>query len=1048
MRLLKFMASASLGATIARGAGISPLVDGVEFFKDLVHGEVICKTLSVPHSANRVQIKASVVGLTGNPNLFGGWEEREILDRVQSELAPVNAGGYHILSEYHEVPPNRDAYFLCVTTFATQGSDFLLTGTIRDAGSWFTPAIFLMDSYPTVWRLEDSGQDYADFVVPTPGDGKNLTVSVTPYSGEVDIIVSNCEDWLDSLAVSQAAGPDVVSVKVLEGMTRACIRAQTKGSAEFSIVASTDEKGPFLAQSIAVTGSRFRAYFNRDTDLTFTSRPMKKFTITSDSGMEWSSDDHGKVDIHRSALVASESDILTIQLDVSTSMWVTSHGTVEQLEDGIPLEVMVDGENRFRDFRVWIPPEAQSVLIQGDSAGDGSGLGIFASTVRTSHDPRGYRWNTMSGTNEIFLDAKNNLDCTACYLYVSVKSCTVKDGACDPSNSPSLFILTVSTDVNPLHLIPNYFFKTMGSSSLKLAPTQSGSLIILGNVESVSWTTALETNVCSDQPSGVCKVPVVDQHTLFLGRASGLVQVAFTTETDPYIYLRNHQEIKGSANPEDSFKLKVPEGTLSLIDFSSSESGTMTVCMDADCQSVTSSGIIHLQPGLVSIKITGPASYSLTPSFFSPSSNSLRVNYHPVKLQVSPLSKSFWEIGYDPLSEWLVSASESTSPLEMCIADPEDVRCCSVPCTLQGFGREQIWIENKADTPVVVKLVTESLSVLSEGVQIDISSRKSEIFRLPVFPARVVDTDASSIEYRIGSASSKSPLLSPPADQDVGKTQSVFVKISGATHASLQTRYELHLNEWKDNAKWVRAHAGKIRVEKCFQDEKLMVNNQLVDGSTFDYDVVNPIEELFIDSNGAFRVALASSEILPIKSDGYGLVFTAPSNARGSLYRATCVPGRDNAGQCEIEQSRDIIRGSPVACDPATDCRAPIPAGCDGASVSIVADKGPEYGMFSPWIPGDVRQGEAVSDSSGWVWHLLQLAVAWFVWRLWSDKKILIRIFLFKLIDKIRQRKFKEDLLETGSYHELKDRSRYTTGRTIGNTEMSNRSFLGNYYGG
>ena len=74
----------SAGSMPAMG---SALVGGVEFHENLLHGEVVCRSVPVPMFAESVLVEASVTGLRGNPNIFGGWEEREIVDMIASNLA-------------------------------------------------------------------------------------------------------------------------------------------------------------------------------------------------------------------------------------------------------------------------------------------------------------------------------------------------------------------------------------------------------------------------------------------------------------------------------------------------------------------------------------------------------------------------------------------------------------------------------------------------------------------------------------------------------------------------------------------------------------------------------------------------------------------------------------------------------------------------------------------------------------------------------------------------------------------------------------------------
>jgi hypothetical protein len=449
----------------------TPLVNGAEFHANLQHGEIVCRSVAVPASASRIVVKASAVGLAGNPNLFGGWDEKAIMDNVQQDLAPVNSGGYHILSEDYDVPGDRNSFYLCMTSFSTQGSDVLLTATVQDAASWYVPQVAALENYPVVWRLDGKGPNYVDFGLPLSAHTGNVTVSLTPLSGEVDLVVSDCASLDDALGVSGSVGPDIVSVAVAKQAEKLCIRVNTRddsSEAEFALVAWSDPSGPFVAQSVPLALTlrtpNFRSYFKPEIDLSITARgfePERNVVLTVDTekeGTAWRSLSDGRVEVEKSALKGRNGNVLYIRgkgedADAKYIVTVTSHGSVETLEDGIPLSVTVDSDNRFNDYRLWVPKGTEMISLQGDSSRDGSGLGIFASTIRTSHDPRGYLWNTMTGNNDLFFttnatrtdDGIRYLGCSDCYLYLSVKSCLVKQGQCSDSGS-SKYVLTVATD--------------------------------------------------------------------------------------------------------------------------------------------------------------------------------------------------------------------------------------------------------------------------------------------------------------------------------------------------------------------------------------------------------------------------------------------------------------------------------------------------------------------------------------------------------------------------------------------------------------------------
>ena len=1072
----------------------APLVDGIALHHDLHHGEIVCRSLAIPSSSARVHMKASVVGLTGNPNVFGGWTEKEIMDRVSSNLAPPNLGGYHILSEFHEVPADRTSFFLCVTTFATQGSDFLLTATVTDASAWFPAHVRLMDGFPTVWRLDLKGPNFIDFMLPIEeGAVGNLTVALSPIYGEVDLKISDCDSWEETLAVSASIGPDLVSVPIPSGLAQACMRVHTTqpaATSEFALVASTNVNGPFLAQSIPMAGTHaftpnVRAMFNPSTDLSLTVRGQASqvpLTVSADTvagGSAWTSSS-GRLEITKSALQDRQGDVVYIKIHEGEkfTMTLTSHGTVEQLQDGRPLTVTVDSESRFRDFRVWVPAGVQFLTIQGDSSSDGSGLGIFASTVRTSHDPRGYRWNSMTGTNEMLFATDPDvaaadpdllfLDCTDCYVYVSVKSCVVSHGVCKETGMSS-FTLTASTDQDVFQLQPMVAFRSVFSGKKvflipKMDAESTEPMVVYVKAESgvragltLDETTAIapEDGVCSD---GICRLEVDSSFktaaNVFLvvesAVAGEVVKAEITVAQDP-ILLKNHHLVAGRVGlpTQDKYQFRVPAEVEAMIDFKSDQA-TLTVCEAGDCQSVTGSGRLHFKSSsalhTLSAKVASDTensvSYEMTPSFFSLVSNSLRVGYKPVSANVGSHAKLSWEVGYEESAEWIISAASPSSGLSMCVTE-DAARCCTVPCELQGFGRQQIVVENTGDSSSTVTLTSSSLPVLLESQSVAISDRKSEVFKIPSrsWPARV-ETDGS-VAYMIGSSAAEE-LAAPPADSDVGR-QNVFVRIAGGTVATLHKRHDLQLNSWAEQSVWNRVTIQNlvgtgliVRTERCLPDStsSLSVNRNSVDGLFLDLPFVEG--EFNVDSSGGekFRIGLHSGPVVVFTIESFGdetfAVFQAPKNAAGTLYRSLSLAGGQTVpSQCVMEQSAETIHGSPVSCNAGETCLVPLVA---GDFVSVAADGGTEFGLFQPVSMTTGLPATAASSSSGWIWFIAKLVIVVAILRILKQREPRVRAWL-----RGKEKSLHEELLETGTHHGYKQMQDRPSPIRFG-TEMTNRS--------
>ena len=1105
----------------------APLIDGLEFHKDLLHGEVICRSVRIPHDADRVLIKASVVGLTGNPNLFGGWDEKAIMDRVQSDLAPPNSGGYHILYETTDVPSDRTSYYLCVTSFSTQGSDYLLTASITDANDWLPNPITLMDGYPTVWRIDGKDSDYTDFVLPVVDSvaNRNVSVSVTPLFGEVDLRVSDCSSWTETLAVSAAVGPDVLSVPIPAGSDKVCIRVHTSSTignlaeSEFSIVASTDPNGPFLAQSVPVAGhpvyiAKMRAYFNQGTDLSFTSRwvtgggDAPKLTVdTVPGGSAWHSlpSSPGRLDIDRSALSGREGDLMYIstssagEKDATDGVFqvvLTTHGSVEELQDGIPVHVTVDSEVRFRDFRVWIPRTAKLITIQADSSVDGSGLGIFASTVRTSHDPRGYRWNTMTGTNEILLTTDESLvnekiqfvNCQDCYVYLSVKSCVVRDGVCR-DEGVSQFTVSAGSDTGVSRVEAGRTTTALAGSDGKkflfTRPTTSDAVsdgenefvyvtahsgdveVSLHATEPVS-TESYTGTACASESR--CKLTISSadairksENLFILVRPTDVstvsqVDVVVRPDSIPE-QLRNHHPVSGtvSKGSVEKFKFFVPSSPSvdAMVALSGSPDVTIRVCMQASCQSITGSGIIHVKPGDVAIELStdseSPVNFQLSPSFFSSVSNSLRVGYNPVSVAVEPATKISFQVGYYEDSEWMLGVNCDAGSMSMCIDDGQaKPRCRDLPAEpLQGFGRQLVWVENTGTTKAVASVVATPLTTLKEGVETVISDRKSEIFKMKNWPTKIV-TDGS-VQWTTGGPDGDRS-GTPPADDT---KEAVFAIVSGGTKARLVPRHELYLNQWTANAVWskyvLNELPGRVRVESCRVDNTdLRVNGQPATQGFVDLIDLPQSGEVDVATTGDFRVGLHSGPAVDFSliqaGSGSAVVFTAPPNAAGSLYRSLCLSSAGaRTTQCVIERSVDTIHGTPVACTPNSVCEVPIPDICDsGSSVTVAADKGTEFGLFQP-VSFASGSSPTRSTTSWWRW-LIKLVGFILVVRSMYVNRTHVRILVFRAINWFRNRSHAKGLLgemnsvENGGYRAMKD-----VGNTYGSRLVHRPS---SYHGG
>ncbi|KAF4734279.1 hypothetical protein FOZ62_026835, partial [Perkinsus olseni] len=224
--LLLMVCGADAAEEAAAGGGSSPVNDksgeldgGILVYNDLAHRDVLCRYIQIPADARRIRATAAVIGLTGNPNLFAGFDEQKLRDRIYKEAAPTNQGGYHMIHDTYFVPKSSDGrFYLCVTTFATQGTDFVLTGVVSNAAEFgVEPVMPLLMEYPTVQSVEAFGRHREYRVVlpnaPETSDGAvpPVTITVAQIVGETDLMVHACGSE-QSLAVSAVDGPDTVTI--------------------------------------------------------------------------------------------------------------------------------------------------------------------------------------------------------------------------------------------------------------------------------------------------------------------------------------------------------------------------------------------------------------------------------------------------------------------------------------------------------------------------------------------------------------------------------------------------------------------------------------------------------------------------------------------------------------------------------------------------------------------------------------------------------------------------------------------------------------------
>ena len=975
----------------------TPMTEGVEFRKNLMQGEVVCRSVSIPAFATAVLVEASVVGLTGNPNLFGGWDEKAISDAVSGNLVPANSGGYHILTEFHMVPPSRSSFYICVTTFSTLGSDYLLTVSVSDAMNWSVPPVALLQSYPTVWRLDE--RDYVDFAIDVSSD---ISIALTPFFGEVDLKVgSDCFFTSETiiLGVAENEGAEFIKIEKSEFFSNICVRVHTREiQSEFVIVASSG--APFLAQSIPFVwpGDSLRAYFDQGVDVSLTS--ASDFLVdTIPDGDAWKSKD-GRIDISKSALTGRSGNTLFITVlphTIANRFVLTTHSSVQELAVGYPLQVIVEGENRFRDFRVWVPAGSKFFSVAADSVEDGSGLGLFASQVRTSHDPRGYTWNSMVGGNELIWEISDDTtserkqlkNCfNGCFLYVSVKSCIVDQGQCLPSGV-SKFLLIASSDIGVTLLadkteISVPLLKSV-SKVVEVVHDATSSRLIYINPGDEPLKYWLDTRSISTAPETLescesrCLVTIDRSNSLFESKQifvhlispnSRTVSITTRLENEGQ-FLKNHHPIFGHLDEKkfDRFMFVLPKGVDNgLLTFTSEGGLVVKMCKigQTGCQSITGAGTIHID-ATVAVAVGANESvgnYTLLGSFYS-DLNSLRIGYKPIQVSMNSGAKISWQVGYYDHHEWLITKDGRGT--RMCISEN---RCCDGDsCTLQGFGRELVEVENIGDTNALLTITTEGLSILEEGEKKDISNRKSKKFQISANTKIFSD---SSVEY-------------------LTEGDKLYVQLgSEATWAKLLVRHDLYLNKWSENTEWnFLEKKSTVRVESC-QDIPIVVNGQQIDTVV---DLTDVEGDVYVE--GKFRIALVSGNLINSIYENGIVYFQAPSG--GSMYTVLCGEWKT---ACMAENDPHAIRTPFVAC--ATDSVCEIPVNCSEQMV-VVPDRGPEFGIFNV-ISALPSGSPETSSGTTWWWFMILLLAILLVGKygLKAQHITLLRVYLWRIFNSVR----------------------------------------------
>ncbi|EER02511.1 hypothetical protein Pmar_PMAR004876 [Perkinsus marinus ATCC 50983] len=1006
---------------------------GILVYNDLAHRDVLCRYIQIPAEARRIRATAAVIGLTGNPNLFSGFDEQKLRDRIYKEAAPTNQGGYHMIHDTYFVPKSSDGrFYLCVTTFATQGTDFVLTGVVSNAAEFgVEPVMPLLMEYPTVQSVEAFGRHREDRVVlpntpPTEAsDGviPPITITVAQIVGETDLMVHACGSE-QSLAVSAVDGPDTVTITNdqlssagLGPGSELCVVVKTNklfaSASTFWLVVSQNPQGPFVMQSLPMyavipgKGSqrvrRFRTYFNKGTDLTITANPVSANAVkeaasrpgelqsgslprivadTTPTGQTWRDHGDGHIAIDKSSLEAhsGQGEVVYVSVTPPTGwhensempfeLTVTTSSTVRDLQDGKPTTVTISDSRKFRDFRYWVPKHARIVLsIVGDSSRDGSGLAIFADTTRYSHDPRGYTFNTMEGSNEIFLTNMKYyaqahpgkvqyINCDMGYIYLTVKSCAVANGKCvEDASVPSTFTLTVSSDSGSTHVqdgVPIHEKVHMAKKFVYTNPMldKSGKK---KKEEGENNGDVDNTETDSSEASSIHFNDLLVKAAVNGGRGSLMLS---NDENFATTHRRKCKTIKGDGS--------------------------------AQLEENASKGNVAGKWMHVRAKCEGKCSYRLTGAFFL-KSNSLRLNYRPMTVPLDGGSFKDWMVGYKDTDHWLLHTEvrgQEADAVKTCIKD----QCCTAgTCTLYGFGKEIAKLENmKSDAISYVQLWATKLSSPVMDEWLDVSKRGSNIYRLNTnslvsFDAEKSSTFSTGAKVTVAdSLFGDYQVLSGENLIDCSGNKMKFVKVEGASRVRIHAPLNLQVGEWAYNPHWVMWGGSSLKqnvhVESCnLEPADVRVNGTSVDMSSAHNYAANDANSLLLtagDATVAYRVGLFNQVPIPLSvhSTRQSLEFIAPPNAQNSLYRVICSPKYSSASSCALELSESTLHSAWTGCKGDRRCSIAVPSEClvEGSRLSVEARKGPIYGLFHPatMTGAGVADSAAAADSLGVVEEL------------------------------------------------------------------------------
>lgn len=236
--------------------------------QDIAAFETRCFKAAAPRNATVFRAVASVVALAGSPALSGGWQPtRPALNSSET--------GYETMDQVMSNTDQKCEFFVCVTTFSSQGCDSMLTVLLLSAEE-AAPLVQLRPNFPSVWPLGPAPMSFSVEM----GVMEDTRVTALPVSGgsiAVQVYPSHNATGCSGQPIEvDGRGAAIVDVPrgFTSGFSKLCIVVQ--GLGDVLMTAGPPTPGPFLVPAIPFAGrlqencETARIWVNNGTDVTVT----------------------------------------------------------------------------------------------------------------------------------------------------------------------------------------------------------------------------------------------------------------------------------------------------------------------------------------------------------------------------------------------------------------------------------------------------------------------------------------------------------------------------------------------------------------------------------------------------------------------------------------------------------------------------------------------------------------------------------------------------------------------------------------------------------